>query len=189
MPWVRCPQERDYQHALAVILRRIREEHGPHAELVPFPPQDHNLLALIAWPVPLDGFYLISERERWGDDISDEARIRAGHDVFFCWHNQEFHDLLRPKRRGLYLEVPIEEKMFAVPRYLCVPTPPVAAYYTGVMLAEGRMPFLIRTVLQVEWAVLAFFSFLYAARDGLRMQLKFYDWRLAMDRAVSRCRA
>ncbi|PXF49328.1 hypothetical protein BWQ96_00902 [Gracilariopsis chorda] len=49
------------------------------------------------------------------------------------------------------------------------------------MIAEGRLPSIARTVLQTEWAVLAFFAFLYAAHDGLPMQSKFSDWCLGQD--------
>lgn len=37
-------------------------------------------------------------------------------------------------------------------------------------------------ILTIEWVVLVFFSFLYAARDGISMQLKYSDWRLGRDK-------
>ncbi|PXF40706.1 hypothetical protein BWQ96_09584 [Gracilariopsis chorda] len=181
MPWLQCPQEQDYQHRLSVILSCLCDHYDSKSDTEPFPPPGHNPPALIAWQAPLDGFYLTGEHERWGDDISHEARIQSCHVVFFGWDNQEFQDLLRPKLQGLYLPVPQEERMFDFSRYLCVLTPLIAAYYSGLMLAKGRLPSITRTVLQREWAVLPLFAFLYAAHDGLIMQLMFSDWRLRQD--------
>ncbi|PXF46778.1 hypothetical protein BWQ96_03469 [Gracilariopsis chorda] len=153
MPWVRCAQDQDYQHRLAVIFSRLRNQYESKSDTEPFPPPCHNLLTLVAWRAPLDRFYLTCEREHWGDDISDEACIRSCHSLFVGWHNHGLDDLLRPKRQCLYLPVPQEERMFDVWRYLCVPTSPIAAYYSGVMLAERRLPSIACTVLQTEWAV------------------------------------
>ena len=175
LPFLRTAQESSYEGRLNhLIATRHRSRGGsngrPRAELV-------------AFEKPFSSLYFFQNRSRYGADMASESRIRHRDGLLFGWHNIEFHCVPRRMRGELYPSTPFG--WTEAPQFLCVPTPPVAAYYGRFLIpshpdAQGREDVvrLVSLVALSEFAVLSLFSILYTARDGFNFDTRHTDHRI-----------
>lgn len=171
MPFVRCPEEVDYQSRLQRLLKRMQDD--PY-----FPASGrHNLLELIMFEALLDELYWL-RRSLWGDNAATEARIRSSLGYFYCWHNVEFHDLAPSDRIGAYMPIPTGWKDYDVSRNLSVPTPPILVYHTTEVLNSGPFSDRVFQIVYAEWALFSFMAFLQAAINGVSVYTRDRDARL-----------
>lgn len=184
---VRCWPEREYQVRLQNILSGL--QHLPRPEDVApggnFLPAGHSVLGLLAFEPPYDRLYWLRDRRWWGDNCSDESRVRNTQWLFYGWHNLEFFDMPSRLRPNYYIRVPPQPFYRDVPRSLCVPTPSVLAYHGSLDLQKNRLRAWLWQIVAVEWAVSSVMAFLHAARYGIQMNAKNRDWRLFQDRGIA----
>ena len=84
MPFLRCPEERDYQRRLATMMDTLMKSRG---KLVP------RSLDIVQLDRPFDQAYWL-RRPQWAEEIVAEVRLRARVDHFWVlWHQVEFHDV------------------------------------------------------------------------------------------------
>lgn len=123
MPYVRCPEEIDYQARLQHLLKRIQDDTN-----VPIA-RHHNLRELLVFNPPFNNLYWM-QRSQWGDNAATKARMRSSLRYVYCWLNVESHDLTASDCVGLHSS----SYAYKLSQNLSVPTPPVLSYHTSKVL-------------------------------------------------------
>ena len=174
LPYLRHPEEGSYEKMLNHLvatrqLSRAADSGTPRLDLVKF-------------DRPFDRLYFFRERRRHGSNVAFESRLRHREKLLIGWHNVEVHSVPRRFRRSLY--APLPDKWVPAPQFLCVPTPPVLAYYGRFLIPccqradQEDMCRLVPTVAFSEFAVLTLLSLLFAARDGFPFDTRCADRRM-----------
>ncbi|CAN8077312.1 unnamed protein product [Agarophyton chilense] len=182
MPIVRCEEEAEYQFRVNQLLSDLYAYFiSPH---VRFHPAGHNLLALMCFRPPFDCLSWMSNRVNWTKMHEPDGRLGQSLELFFCWHQVEFHDMSANKRPPLYLSLPHTDENqwpmhWRVSPLLLVPTPSVGAYHSSQLMGDDndRRSWLFWQVLFVEFGVMSLMAFPDTAKYGVRGNFRSEDWR------------
>ena len=94
----------------------------------------------LAFEPPYDRLCWLGDRRWWGDNCSDESRVRNTQWLFYGWHNLEFFDMPFRLQPNYYICVQPQHFYRDVLRSLCMPTPAVVAYHGSLDLQKSRSP-------------------------------------------------
>jgi len=178
--YLRCEQERNYQRRLSHLIEFLRL----------FPRKLPNV-DLVMLSYPFDGWYSISQatvdaghgntkpsRVWWLSEVEFEERMRrpkrgrganrvkvSGHAI--GWEQVDNFAIPINERHGGYVTMPVgEQGNNEIGQIVPVPTAPVYAYATGVMMHDPSLSMSMYMVAASERIVLALMAFLAAAKYG-----------------------
>lgn len=183
--FLRRVEERSYERRLGQLLREFAKSgEVPSA----------SSLSLLAWSEPFGRAYWLTRRNRFGEESAVESRLRHRYGSLAAGCDVEFWGVPSSSRHELYPEVDEVWTFYEAPRFLCVPTPAVYAYYSSWVLQgwyeEVGTPdvrrSIVRAVAQTEFAVSTLLSWLHAAKHGITFSTRCEDPRLYAD-GLSEC--
>ena len=170
-PYVRMREEYGYQARQARqvdFLDREAEETARTGVERVFPQW-----GMLAFDRPFNALWFLSRGQFWSDCVDFEHRRRTGRTGLFAgWHNIELDDIPRNDRDRFFVQVPAWFRTgYEVDRLLQVPTPPIFAYYTSLVL-RGSIQFanLLMDVVVVEYVAFVLLALLDGAEFGLRVR-------------------